>query len=115
MRSARAVEDAFLDDEDRKAVRIAVEHGAAHAAAGRRAGDEQRVDAFAREIGDQVRAEERARARLVYDELAFARLDRLGKLRTDIDEVFVLDLALGRVAHDGLKFRIAGRIDDWHG
>src|SRR5687768_7849184 len=44
MRSARAVENAFFNQENRITERVTIEHGAAHAAAGACAGHEQAVD-----------------------------------------------------------------------
>src|SRR5580765_270746 len=57
VRSSRTIEYAFFNHENRVAKRVAVQHRAAHAAAGAGAGDQQAIDIFAHEIGDQVRAE----------------------------------------------------------
>lgn len=103
MRSARAIKDAFLNQKNRITVRVAVKHGAAHAATGARAGDEQAVDVLPYQIRYQMRAKKGAGARLTDDELTIPRFDQIGKLDGELFEIGGIDATLGSVPKAALK------------
>ena len=121
MRRLVAVEHALLGDHDLVAVRAGVDHGRPDASAGALAGDDDGVDAQRREVAGDRRAPERARRRLLQEDLALDGRD----LRDDVIHALALRaaahvagaprvLAPGRRPADdaGLALRQAGDVDD---
>jgi hypothetical protein len=70
-----SVEDAFFNDRNMVAQRIGVNAAGAHTAASALAANDQAVDPFLGQMGNERRAEKAARALFVNDDVARLRLE----------------------------------------
>src|ERR1700733_8676019 len=90
MRERATVEAALIDEHDVKAVRVSVDRARAQASRGALAAHHNRLDAELREMRDERRAEEGARAQLADDDVAGLRRE------------LVLDLVQGGIRRRAL-------------